>query len=77
MDDPEIMNNVNKAILAARAENLAILGYNAYKDRRCKEKNHFILEKGDGSETLTAYNVYSRTYENIRILKPADDTNRA
>jgi hypothetical protein len=72
MDDPEIMNNVNKATLAARAENLSILGYNAYKGRRCKEKNHFILEKADGSETLAAYDVYSYTYENIRILKTAD-----
>jgi len=76
MDDQEIMNNVNKATLAAKAENLAILGYNAYKDRRCKEKNHFILEKSDGSETLAAYDVYSRTYENIRILKSASNTNK-
>jgi hypothetical protein len=76
MDDPEIMNNVNKAMMAARAENLAILGYNAYRDRRCKEKSHFILEKPDGSETLASYDVYSRTYENIRILKSASNTNK-
>lgn len=77
MDDPEIMNNVNKALMAARTENLAILGYNAYRDRRCKEKNHFILEKPDGSETLAAYDPYSNTYENIRILKTADNTDKA
>lgn len=76
MDDPEIMINVNKAVMAARAENLAILGYNAYRDRRCKEKNHFILEKPDGSETLASYDVYSRTYKNIRILKSAGKTNK-
>ena len=72
MDDPEIMNNVNKAIMAPRIENLAILGYNAYKDRRCKESNHFIVAKEDGSEILAAYDVYFNTYENIRIPKTAD-----
>jgi hypothetical protein len=77
MDDPEIINNVNKAMMAARSENLAILGYNAYRDQRCKGKNHFILEKPDGSETLASYDVYSRTYENIRVLKTADNTDKA
>ncbi|PWJ58030.1 hypothetical protein CLV98_105210 [Dyadobacter jejuensis] len=57
MKDQEIMNNVNTAYMAARAENLTLLGYNPYKDSPCKEKAHFIDVKADESETLAAYDI--------------------
>ncbi len=65
MEEDEILRNMNRAVREAREENFARLGYNAYRDSRCTEDNHFVVEKLDGTEVISAYNVLTGTFSEI------------
>ena len=66
MLSPENNKDADKAIAAARKENLAKNGYNIYSDDRCKSPNEFTMEKADGTEFLVSYDKITRTFTEVK-----------